>query len=126
MERISLVHGLDQPDDRPAVDILVPDGRIDDDEEAGPGVAFEATLSQDGNQLTGPWMQMGRSNSVTFTRIDGPLKLIPDNVSFMPDSAKPEERRTTGLANALDDLLAGKLVSNQTTRAFGCTIKWKS
>ena len=45
---------------------------------------------------------------------------------YVDDSAKPEERRTTGLSNALDDLLAGKPVSNQTTRAFGCTIKWKS
>ena len=45
---------------------------------------------------------------------------------YVDDSAKPEERRTTGLSNALDDLLAGKAVSNQTTRAFGCTIKWKS
>ena len=45
---------------------------------------------------------------------------------YVDDSAKPEERRTTGLANALDDLLGGKAVSNQTTRAFGCTIKWKS
>jgi len=45
---------------------------------------------------------------------------------YVDDSAKPEERRTTGLANALDDLLAGKAVSNQATRAFGCTIKWKS
>ena len=45
---------------------------------------------------------------------------------YVDDSAKPEERRTTGLSNALDDLLAGKSVSNQTTRAFGCTIKWKS
>jgi thiol-disulfide isomerase/thioredoxin len=45
---------------------------------------------------------------------------------YVDDSAKLDERRTTGLANALDDLLAGKAVSNQTTRAFGCTIKWKS
>jgi thiol-disulfide isomerase/thioredoxin len=45
---------------------------------------------------------------------------------YVDDSAKPEERRTTGLANALDDLLAGKTVANQTTRAFGCTIKWKA
>jgi thiol-disulfide isomerase/thioredoxin len=44
---------------------------------------------------------------------------------YVDDSAKPEERRTTGLANALDELLAGKTVSNQTTRAFGCTIKFK-
>jgi thiol-disulfide isomerase/thioredoxin len=45
---------------------------------------------------------------------------------YVDDSAKPEERRTTGLSNALDDLLAGKSVANQTTRAFGCTIKWKA
>jgi thiol-disulfide isomerase/thioredoxin len=45
---------------------------------------------------------------------------------YVDDSAKPEERRTTGLANALDDLLAGKAIANQTTRAFGCTIKWKA
>ena len=45
---------------------------------------------------------------------------------YVDDSAKPEERRTTGLSNALDDLLAGKQVANQTTRAFGCTIKWKA
>jgi thiol-disulfide isomerase/thioredoxin len=45
---------------------------------------------------------------------------------YVDDSAKPGERRTTGLSNALDDLLAGRAVSNQTTRAFGCTIKWKS
>jgi hypothetical protein len=55
--------------------------------------SFEATLSEDGNQLTGPWMQMGRSNSVTFTRIDGPLKLIPDNVSFTPDTRKSDDIR---------------------------------
>jgi thiol-disulfide isomerase/thioredoxin len=45
---------------------------------------------------------------------------------YVDDSAKAAERRTTGLSNALDELLAGKPVSNQTTRAFGCTIKWKS
>jgi len=45
---------------------------------------------------------------------------------YVDDSAKAAERRTTGLSNALDDLLAGKAVANQTTRAFGCTIKWKT
>lgn len=45
---------------------------------------------------------------------------------YVDDSAKPEERRTTGLTNALDDLLASKAVSNQATKAFGCTIKWKT
>jgi len=45
---------------------------------------------------------------------------------YVDDSARAAERRTAGLANALDDLLAGKAVANQTTRAFGCTIKFKS
>jgi thiol-disulfide isomerase/thioredoxin len=45
---------------------------------------------------------------------------------YVDDSAKPEERKTTGLANALDDLLAGRQVANNATRAFGCTIKWKA
>ena len=44
---------------------------------------------------------------------------------FIDDSAKPEERRVTGVASALDDLLAGRAVSTETTRAFGCTIKFK-
>jgi thiol-disulfide isomerase/thioredoxin len=45
---------------------------------------------------------------------------------YVDDSAKPAERKTAGLSNALDDLLGGKAVSNQATRAFGCSIKWKS
>jgi thiol-disulfide isomerase/thioredoxin len=45
---------------------------------------------------------------------------------YVDDSARPEERKTTGLTNALDELLAGKAVSNQATKAFGCTIKWKA
>jgi len=45
---------------------------------------------------------------------------------YVDDSAKAAERRTAGLSNALDELLGGKTVSNQVTRAFGCTIKWKS
>ena len=56
--------------------------------------------------------------------IDGKGKLVYRG--YVDDSAKPEERKTTGLANALDELLAGKTVSNQTTRAFGCTIKFKA
>ncbi|MEA2165111.1 MAG: hypothetical protein QOK37_3238 [Thermoanaerobaculia bacterium] len=56
--------------------------------------------------------------------IDGKGKLVYRG--YVDDSAKPEERKTTGLANALDELLAGKSVSNQTTRAFGCTIKFKA
>ncbi len=45
---------------------------------------------------------------------------------YVDDSAKPDERKTTGLADALDALLGGKQVANNATRAFGCSIKWKT
>ncbi len=45
---------------------------------------------------------------------------------YVDDSARPEERKTTGLTDALDALLANKPVANTATHAFGCTIKWKS
>jgi thiol-disulfide isomerase/thioredoxin len=45
---------------------------------------------------------------------------------YVDDSAKPEERKTTGLTNALNLLLDGREVSMTETRAFGCTIKWKT
>jgi thiol-disulfide isomerase/thioredoxin len=44
---------------------------------------------------------------------------------YVDDAAKPEERKVTGLTDALDAMLAGKEVANASTRAFGCTIKWK-
>lgn len=45
---------------------------------------------------------------------------------YVDDSAKPEERKTTGLMNALNALIEGREVAEAETRAFGCTIKWKS
>ena len=45
---------------------------------------------------------------------------------YVDDSAKPEERNDQGLKNALDAVLAGRPVANDSTKAFGCTIKWKS
>ena len=44
---------------------------------------------------------------------------------YVDDSAKPAERKTTGLVNALDALTAGRDIALAETRAFGCTIKWK-
>ena len=44
---------------------------------------------------------------------------------YVDDSAKPEDRKETGLTDALDAVLAGKAVANASTRAFGCTIKFK-
>ena len=45
---------------------------------------------------------------------------------FVDDSARPNERTKTGLTDALDALIANKTVANTETRAFGCSIKWKS
>jgi peroxiredoxin len=45
---------------------------------------------------------------------------------YVDDSAKPAERKTTGLTDALGALLNGRDVATVDTRAFGCTIKWKS
>jgi peroxiredoxin len=45
---------------------------------------------------------------------------------YVDDSAKPEERKTTGLSDALGSLLDGRDVATTETRAFGCTIKWKT
>lgn len=45
---------------------------------------------------------------------------------YVDDSAKPEERTKTGLTDALDALLAGGQVASAETRAFGCSIKFKS
>ena len=45
---------------------------------------------------------------------------------YVDNSAKPDERKTTGLTDALDALLAGKPVANASTNAFGCSIKWKA
>jgi thiol-disulfide isomerase/thioredoxin len=44
---------------------------------------------------------------------------------YVDDSAKPEERKTTGLTNALNSLIDGRSVATAETRAFGCSIKWK-
>ena len=45
---------------------------------------------------------------------------------YVDDSEKPDERKTTGLTDALHSLLNGREVANNNTRAFGCTIKWKT
>jgi thiol-disulfide isomerase/thioredoxin len=45
---------------------------------------------------------------------------------YVDDSAKPAERKTTGLTDALNALTNGRDVATADTRAFGCTIKWKS
>jgi peroxiredoxin len=43
---------------------------------------------------------------------------------YIDDSAKPEERKTAGLTNALNLVLDGRDIALKETRAFGCGIKW--
>ena len=45
---------------------------------------------------------------------------------YVDDSAKPADRQHTGLTNALNELIAGREVKVSATKAFGCTIKFKS
>lgn len=45
---------------------------------------------------------------------------------YIDDSAKPAQRTKTGLTDALDAVLSDASVAEADTRAFGCTIKWKS
>lgn len=45
---------------------------------------------------------------------------------YVDDSAKKDQRQTTGLTDALNATLNGRPVPNADTRAFGCTIKWKT
>lgn len=45
---------------------------------------------------------------------------------YVDDSAKPEERKTAALTNALNLVLDGREIVLKETRAFGCGIKWKS
>ncbi|MBI2214611.1 MAG: thioredoxin family protein [Acidobacteria bacterium] len=44
---------------------------------------------------------------------------------YVDDSAKVEERKHLGMSDALDAILAGGTVKRQSTKAFGCSIKWK-
>ncbi len=61
MERISLLVGLDDPNARPEVDILVPDGLIDERTIRPDGLAFEATLTFD--SLDGEIRGVGRGEA---------------------------------------------------------------
>lgn len=44
---------------------------------------------------------------------------------YVDDSARKDEVEHTGLKDALDSLLSGRDIQKTSTRAFGCTIKWK-
>ena len=45
---------------------------------------------------------------------------------YVDDSAKKDQRQTTGLTDALNATMSGRPVAKADTKAFGCTIKWKT
>ncbi len=56
---------------------------------------LDANLSDDGKTLEGNWQQGGRTNKVTFARLDEPATLLPRNLSFEPEKNQPEDIRGT-------------------------------
>lgn len=44
---------------------------------------------------------------------------------YVDDTAKPAERQDEALERALDSVLQNQPVATDSTKAFGCTIKWK-
>ncbi|MDX1582840.1 MAG: thioredoxin family protein [Thermoanaerobaculia bacterium] len=46
-------------------------------------------------------------------------------VGYIDDSARPDERSHEGLSDALNAMMAGTGIERASTKAFGCTIKWK-
>ncbi len=55
--------------------------------------SFNAKLSDDGKTLAGGWVQRNRTNSVKFQRLDGPLSLVPKDLSYEPDKSNPQDVR---------------------------------
>ena len=54
MERISLLQGLDNPNNKPEVDILVPDGEIIEQQRLSPGRGYETTVDLNTALFTSP------------------------------------------------------------------------
>lgn len=49
---------------------------------------FDGKLDETGNTLAGNWLQRGRTNPVTFTRLEEPASLLPKNLSFEPEKGE--------------------------------------
>jgi hypothetical protein len=56
-------------------------------------INIKGTLSEDGNRIEGEWKQRGKAEKVTFARIDAPATLIPNDISYEADPAKPDDIR---------------------------------
>jgi hypothetical protein len=54
---------------------------------------YDAKLSADGKNLTGAWKGGGRSNQVSFVRLDARATMLPKDISFTPEKSKPDDVR---------------------------------
>lgn len=77
MERISLLQGLDNPQNKPRVDILVPNGAIDAQQSLSPGRGFEATVDL---------------NPALFNSPSPPSPEFPDHFPFPPTTTNVNAR----------------------------------
>ena len=69
MERICLLKGLDDPSNKPRVDVLVPDGRIETYEPEVEGTGYEMDLSAGGDDLLGDFSKTVKVGEA-FTDLD--------------------------------------------------------
>ena len=77
MERISLLQGLDNPQNKPQVDILVPNGAIVTQQSLSPGRGFEATVDL---------------NPALFNSPSPPSPQFPDHFPFPPSGTNVNVR----------------------------------
>lgn len=87
MERISLLQGLDSPENKPEVDILVPNGEIVEFESAIPGRGFEVAVLATPTALTG---------------LDGETNLVTDRATAFAAKASPLVLSGAGRSDLLD------------------------
>ena len=111
-------------------------------EYSGKGIAFigiNSNKQEDVEEIA----EHAEDNNLTFTILKDEKNIIADKfeASFTPevyvlskdfnflyhgridDSRRESDATTADLKDALDEIIAGKEVSNSETKAFGCTIK---
>jgi hypothetical protein len=54
---------------------------------------YDAKLSEDGKNLAGAWKGGGRSNQVSFVRLESPATMLPKDISFTPEKSKADDVR---------------------------------
>jgi len=111
-------------------------------EYSSKGVQFVA-INSNQNESVEKVANHARQNKFTFPVLKDPVSAVADayganhtpeafvidsrgNIVYhgrIDDSQDPDSVQSHDLANALDDILAGKPVSKPETKAFGCSIK---